>query len=550
MGQSPPSSTYNDKGIGLPFFQGKAEFGDIYPIAVKWCSEPNKVAEAEDVLISVRAPVGPTNLAREKSAFGRGLAALRPELGMPSRFFLYQLRYLEEQIAGKATGTTFAAINKTILEEQDILLAPLSEQQRIVDAIEARFSQLDTWLAVMGKLREQLPRLRASILKAAVEGRLVEQDPNDEPADALLQRILDERRQKWEADYLAELTAQGKPTPKDDKWKEKYPAPIEPEYDILSELPDNWMWATLDQLSFQVTSGSRGWAKYYADEGDLFVRVGNFQEMDTTLDLSEVVFVNPPGGAEGERTRLQLDDLLITITAAVGLPAVVDERVFQWGKAYINQHVSLTRLLVGTIAHYAALVVASDFGQKQVRDKTYGQVKAGLNLDDIRSLVIPMPPLSYQQQVVQDIASRFSVIDRLEATVEVNVKRAERMRQSILKQAFEGQLVDQDSNDEPAIKLLERIQAGRQRRAEEEAQIPKLPRIPKMNVQIGRKSLYETLKEAGKPLSARELFQQAGYAHETIDDFYEELREAVYESRTIRTRPQRNSDEVFLEVTR
>jgi len=92
MGQSPPSTTYNAEGTGLPFYQGKAEFGDLSPTPIKWCSKPQKIAEPGDVLISVRAPVGPTNLCREKSCIGRGLAAIRPEATMPSLYFLYFLR--------------------------------------------------------------------------------------------------------------------------------------------------------------------------------------------------------------------------------------------------------------------------------------------------------------------------------------------------------------------------------------------------------------------------------------------------------------------------
>ena len=89
LGQSPSSETYNMDGKGLPFYQGKAEFGDLYPTPVKWCSKPNKIAESGDILISVRAPVGPTNLCQEKSAIGRGLAALRPKNDMPSKYLLY-----------------------------------------------------------------------------------------------------------------------------------------------------------------------------------------------------------------------------------------------------------------------------------------------------------------------------------------------------------------------------------------------------------------------------------------------------------------------------
>ena len=99
LGQSPPSSTYNEEQIGLPFYQGKLEFGSIYPTPRKWCSAPKKIAEKGDVLISVRAPVGPTNVCPEKSCIGRGLAAIRGKKGIEAFFILYLIRSVEEAIS-------------------------------------------------------------------------------------------------------------------------------------------------------------------------------------------------------------------------------------------------------------------------------------------------------------------------------------------------------------------------------------------------------------------------------------------------------------------
>ena len=135
MGQSPPSKSYNTEGVGLPFYQGKAEFGDLYPTPVKWCSLPGKIAEAGDILITVRAPVGPTNLCREKSCIGRGLAAIRPLADAPSRYWLYALRRFESELAEKATGTTFAAISGNTLRVKDtpcplLRTAPYRRQNR------------------------------------------------------------------------------------------------------------------------------------------------------------------------------------------------------------------------------------------------------------------------------------------------------------------------------------------------------------------------------------------------------------------------------------
>lgn len=131
MGQSPPSATYNADGNGLPFFQGKADFGEIYPRPRVYCSKPNKIAESGDILITVRAPVGPTNLNRERSCIGRGLAALRVGTNLDRNYLFYFLRYYEPQLAKAGTGSTFTAISREDLENIKFPLPPLQEQQRI-----------------------------------------------------------------------------------------------------------------------------------------------------------------------------------------------------------------------------------------------------------------------------------------------------------------------------------------------------------------------------------------------------------------------------------
>ncbi len=136
MGQSPPSSTYNTIGDGLPFFQGKADFGEIFPNTRVFCSQPARIAEPGDILISVRAPVGPTNLTRERCCIGRGLSALRPSKDLTTAFLFYFLRYHEPQLAKLGLGSTFAAINRDDLEEALIPLPNLIEQKRIAALLE------------------------------------------------------------------------------------------------------------------------------------------------------------------------------------------------------------------------------------------------------------------------------------------------------------------------------------------------------------------------------------------------------------------------------
>jgi len=162
MGQSPPSTTYNQDRIGLPFYQGKTDFGDLYPSPRIWCSIPNKIAESGDILISVRAPVGPVNMCREKSCIGRGLAAIRPTNQIDNFFLFYYFKYIEGTWTGK--GSTFGAIKKRELENLQIPLPSLPEQKRIVARIEALFSKIDE----IKRLRKEANDLAKTLLQSAL----------------------------------------------------------------------------------------------------------------------------------------------------------------------------------------------------------------------------------------------------------------------------------------------------------------------------------------------------------------------------------------------
>jgi type I restriction enzyme S subunit len=290
----------------------------------------------------------------------------------------------------------------------------------------------DAGIIALKRAQANLKRYKAAVLKAACEGKLVEQDASDEPASELLARILAERRAKWEDD----LRAKGK-----DPKKAKYEEPKSPDLDELPELPSGWCWVTLDQMMHFMTSGSRGWAKYYAESGALFVRVGNFNRLSITLDLQNPTFVDAPQGAEADRTRLQLNDLLITMTADVGMIGIVDERALQWEEAYINQHVGLVRLVFAELLQFVSWALASESVQVQFLKKQYGATKLGLGFEEVKSIHMPLPPLIEQRRIVAEVERRLSVVQELEGTLTANLARVERLRQAILKRAFEGRLV-------------------------------------------------------------------------------------------------------------
>ncbi|MBQ8286220.1 MAG: restriction endonuclease subunit S [Thermoguttaceae bacterium] len=162
MGQSPPSTAYNEQGEGLPFYQGNADFGELHPQARVYCSRPVKVANPNELLISVRAPVGAINISDKICCIGRGLAALKPKSGVVLKYLYYTLRHFRPDLENRSVGTTFKSVNKMTLADLGIPLPPLAEQERIA-------AELDAVAATLKKRQAQLAELNA-----LVEARFIE----------------------------------------------------------------------------------------------------------------------------------------------------------------------------------------------------------------------------------------------------------------------------------------------------------------------------------------------------------------------------------------
>ena len=468
QGQSPPGSTYNTNGEGLPFFQGKAEFGDISPTATKWCTGPKKVAEPGDVLISIRAPVGPTNLADGKCCIGRGLAGIRGYGGMPSRYLLYYLRYTVSELARLGTGTTFKAISGAQLRNHLVVVPPLPEQQRIVGAIETEFTKLDAAVTGLERVQANLKRYRASVLKAAVEGWLVPteaelagQEGRDyEPAKVLLNRILAERRRRWEETELARLKAKGK-APTDDRWKAKDKEPLAPRTEELPNLPDGWCWATLDQLLVRPLANGR--SVRTAAQGFPVLRLTALK--GDRIDLKERK-VGEWTAEQAESYRVERGDFLVSrgngSINLVGRGGLVDSEPDP--VAYPD---TLIRVRVNTEG-YEPRLFAIVWNSLTVRSQVERKAKttAGIhkvNQHDLVSCVIPLPPKAEQSRLLEEIEKQFSIASDVEHAVPGALSHCGGLRRSILAWAFAGKLVDQDPSDEPAGVLLSRIREQRER---------------------------------------------------------------------------------------
>ena len=438
LGQSPSSSTYNEEGKGLPFFQGKTEFGEIYPTVKKWCTEPKKVAEKDDVLISVRAPVGPTNLAPSECVIGRGLAALRPIGDSESKYYLYLMRRYQAELAAQGTGTTFEAISGNTLKNFVVPIAPLEQQKRIVAKIEELFSHIDVGIKALQKAKQLLKQYRQSILKAAVTGELTKEwrEANKdklEPASQLLERILKERRRKWEEKQLEKFKVKGK-MPKDDKWKKKYKEPEEPVIHGLPKILDEWVWATLPQLG----ELSRGKSKHRPRNnpslygGDYpFVQTGDVRAANAWLNQYSQTYSNK-GLAQ---SRLwPKGTMCITIaaniadTALLGFDACFPDSVVGFIPIDSSVNVEVIELFIRTL-------------KGDLEKYAPATAQKNINLHILETVAIPLPPKEEQFEIGRLAREKLDSIERLDIEIEHQINIAGKNKQSILTFAFGGKLL-------------------------------------------------------------------------------------------------------------
>jgi len=337
----------------------------------------------------------------KKGALGSTLVRINfPGIYNPYSFYFLQSKFLEINSRAKGSGTPH--VDPDLLWNYKFPVAPLKEQTRIVAKIEELFSELDKGVEALTTAREQLNAYRQSVLKHAFDGK---------------------------------MTADLRPTHK--------------------------AWRNIrlgDELEF-LTSGSRGWAEFYAKSGDTFIRAQNLKY--DRLDLTDIAYVKlPEGNTEGIRTRVQVGDVLVTITGAnVTKTGIVDSDM---GAAYVSQHVALCRPRPSIRSRFLYWYLLSEaHGRRQLNEAAYGAGKPGLNLDNIKSVAISLPSPQEQAIVVERIEAALSVEQSFSESIDAELQRTNALRQSVLKQAFSGHLVSQDPTDEPASELLKRIRTER-----------------------------------------------------------------------------------------
>jgi type I restriction enzyme S subunit len=383
-----------------------------------------------------------------------------PRLSDWMRHFIESSDYVGQAFKASA-GIGRPNVNAQNLGRFQIRISPIPEQRRIIAILESLFPKLDAAVAALERVRTNLKRYRASVLNAAVEGRLVpteaelarKEERNFEPASVLLDQILTERRRRWEESELTRMKAAGK-LPKDDRWKSKYREPVAPNTSALPQLPDGWCWASADQCTNQITDGEHI-TPSRTDDGVFLLSARNVQ--DGRLSLEVVDYVSESVFEQlSKRLTMEPGDVLLSCSGSVGRSCVVPGVI----RFALVRSVAVLKpvLPMGT---YLSLALRSLFLQGQINRKKTQTAQANIFQGKIRTLVFPLPPRDEQCRIVSEIERLLSVVDQTDHSVNAAARRSDRLRQSILKCAFEGKLVDQDPNDEPASVLLERIRAER-----------------------------------------------------------------------------------------
>ena len=400
MGQSPSGDSVSSASLGIEFHQGKVFFGEKFlQKSNQITSQPSKIVEAGTILLCVRAPVGKVNVTQRKICIGRGLCGIAPIIDIESDFLYYLLESYENIFIKKATGTTFVAITAEVVKKQLIPLPPLAEQKRIVAKIEELLPHIKEYgkaESKVSKLNVEFPeQLKKSILQWAIQGKLVPQNPDDEPASVLLERIRAEKaklikegkikKDKNESVIFrrdnSHYTLQGKnEVCIDDK--------------IPFDLPDGWAWCNLQMVT---TNIHYGYTASAAPTGNSkLLRITDIQ--NNAVNWEDVPFctVTP---SELEGYQLHNRDIMIARTGGT------------IGKTYIVRNLNETAVFASYLIRaipvphineeYLKIFMESPFYWKQLKDFSSGTGQPNVNGNSLKNLLLPLPPLEEQERIVQ-----------------------------------------------------------------------------------------------------------------------------------------------------
>jgi type I restriction enzyme S subunit len=365
---------------------------------------------------------------------------------------------VEEGMVSSAGQNTVA---QSTYASIDIPLPPFNEQKRIVAKIEELRDRHQRAKQALEAIPELCDRFRQSVLAAAFRGDLTAdwrgENPDVEPASVLLERIKRDRRMNWETAESNRIELSGK-KPTNDTWKTKYKEPISPKVSELSELPQGWEWTTLDQIMQKIVDGTHH-TPTYTRSGIAFLSVKDIRNERIYFD--DCRYISEEEHEElCKRCHPELGDLLITKSGTIGRCAVIEtNRPFS-----LFVSVALLKPVnYQVLTPFISLAFQAWLQTINVQNDVTGSAIKNFHIIDFRELALPIPPLEEQKEIIQRVKALLETMNKIKQQYQETENYLDRLNQSILAEAFRGELVEQDPNDEPASVLLDRIRAEREK---------------------------------------------------------------------------------------
>jgi type I restriction enzyme S subunit len=446
-GNTPPKNDPEYYGDFMPFVKPTQLLDGAVSDAPEKLSEKGakvaRVLEPNSVLVSCIGNLGKTAINGRKVAFNQQINAAVFNEGVEPKygFYFFQSSSARRQLENLSSATTIAIVNKSKFQSVKIPIAPLPEQRRIVARIEELFSRLDAGVAALRHAKAQLQRYRQSVLAAAVTGQLTQAwreqkvaeasrlsspDKNQrqdasatlpyESAEDLLKRILEQRREQWDG-------------------RGKYKEPLGYSGENPFDTPPTWALANFEQVSRRVTVGHVGSMKdEYTESGVPFLRGQNVRA--NRFDPNGLKFVSREFHLSLSKSLIRGGDIAVTRSGDVGIACVIPDEL---GEANCSDLV----LIQGPVLlnpNFAAYYMNS-LGRRLVRAGKVGVAITHFNTQAVAAMPLPLPPLAEQHQIVAEVEARTTAIDHLEAELDRQITRSNRLRQSILASAFTGKLV-------------------------------------------------------------------------------------------------------------
>ena len=514
-------------------------------------SRARQAVRKEDILFSnVRTylrKIARVELDYSNPVASTGFTVIRAAEGVSSQFLFFQILSEDflQPLHALQTGSSYPAVRKRDVLSQPILLAPAQEQKRIAAKLDVALTRIMNGEKAAHRALQRLVSYRAAVLHAAVTGELTREwrkaqlkkkKAKPETGEALLQRLLKARRTYWEEAEWKRLNTSDK-VPKDDKWKLRYHEPSVPSIAGLPGLTEGWVWASPEQLSsgdrHALSIGPFGSNLKVSDYRDSGVPLIFVQNIRTGVFLGESTrYISHDKAQELKPHQATGGDILIT---KMGDPPG-DACLYPESAPTAVITADCIRLKLSRLIDKSKSFLVHSINSRLVRDQirqiTKGVAQQKMSLFRFSSIALPLPPLSEQTKIAREVDRRLSAAGRLAIKLEQQLTRARALRQSLLREAFAGRLVQHDPDEEPAAVLLERLRSDRTRM--EAVQHKAKSRSPGHAKTSVRKAMKKSLltpagiaaafSRIGHKANADRLFKEVGCTPDEVTVFYETLR--------------------------